>query len=180
MGCKVHRAIIQHRTVQKLWPHSECISTPHIHLEQKPAEMHAISLSETKCFFLCVHTHLYRQTQTHTLKEGRHSSLGSYEEATYMKKQVTQTSLIIWHLKIACICSLHHPKPNTDSSLPQYVSVKMERSISRCKHFIFQKYIFLLFQKWPPQVLPNLHDLLLWNTMKIFLEMFYDLNNCMN
>lgn len=80
-----------------------------------------------KCF-LCIHTHLQTQTQMHTINEGRNSSLGSYEEATYGK--TGHTNFPNYLASQNSLYALYHPKPTTDSfSLPQCVKGKMKRYI---------------------------------------------------
>lgn len=77
---------------------------------------------------LCLHTHLYGQTQTH---KGGQKGVETYGEASYEKTGHTN-----FHNYLASqnsLYALYHPNPSTDSSLPQYVTVKMQACL------IFQK-----------------------------------------
>lgn len=125
---------------------------------------------------LCLHTHLYRQTQTH---KGGQTFFSWNLWRGHLRKKTGHTNFHNYLATQNSLYALYHPKPSTTDSLPQYVTAKMQAS------YISEICISHISElKWlvngHPHVVPNLHDFLLWNTNKIFWRMFYDLTNFMN
>jgi len=123
--------------------------------------MHAISLF---CHLTYIHTYTYVGKHKHT-KEGRNSSLENYGKATNEKTGRTN-----FHKYLASqnsLYAIYHPKPSIDSSLPQYVTVKLQASyISEiCISHISEGLVH-----GHTHVFPNLHDFLPWSTKNIYFK----------